>query len=416
MQRIERIFLVTQICFLFILICLPLVDGNAQVYSKPTKPTPTPTPFFQDIIIKPQLSEPISAVVIVERESLRGKPSITATSQAVVTKGAKLKVVPDEATKGWYLAYLEDSPSVYGYIYGNSIKIVKSQKTQESKAKSISKLAPTRSNYCQSPLYCPDIGEVQVALLDNGNKFQKGKFEKTIDWEKRKSTILREIKLKDGKTTADKLYFLYEQGTLTQNLNDPDYDADKELWTFPLVFRESFNETCLPIFSQGSGQVLCLIVKKKLGTELKAFVSMPPSLASANEKNLQIVFVGKIVEPYLWTNDTSSIGEVLSGIHFELEEIICLNPKTGQRWKVDIPTKAENTSKIIDNTKDEVALSDNAALEQFKKTLVTDSMNAEAFLGMGKIYRRRGDYDLAIFNLKTAILWNDKLITSSASF
>ncbi len=71
-------------------------------------------------------------------------------------------------------------------------------------------------------------------LLDNRNKFQKGKFEKTIDWEKRKSAILREIKLKDGKTTADKLYFLYEQGTLTQNLNDPDYDADKELWTLSL--------------------------------------------------------------------------------------------------------------------------------------------------------------------------------------
>ena len=37
-------------------------------------------------------------------------------------------------------------------------------------------------------------------------------------------------------------------------------------------------------------------------------------------------------------------------------------------------------------------------------------MNAEAYLGMGKIYRRRGDYDLAISELKTAILWNDKLI------
>lgn len=395
-----------------------------------------------------QLSETVSAVVIAERDFLRVQPSLTAASQNVVLKGAKLKVVPSAIAKGWYLAYLEEAPSVGGYIHGNSIKLVKSQainttkkkvvpkknstvvpktiilddtdvkdlnekktKTQSSKVKSITKQASTRSNYCPPPLYCPDIDEVHVALLDNTDKFQKGKFEKTADWEKRKPTILREVKLIGGKTTAEKMYFLYEQGTLTQGLNEPDYDADKELWTFPLIFRESANETCIPIISQSTGQVLCLIVPKRLGTEINATVSMPPATAAVNEKKLQIVFVGKIIEPYLWNNNYSSIRGVLSGIHFELEEIICLNPQTGQRWKVNIPSKIEIPPKKIPNElTNEVNLSEDEALAQFRRTLVADPMNAQAYLGMGKIYSSRGEYDKAISELKTATYMNAQLI------
>jgi tetratricopeptide (TPR) repeat protein len=177
-----------------------------------------------------------------------------------------------------------------------------------------------------------------------------------------------------------------------------------------LVFRESYNETCIPIVSQGSGQVLCLIVKKKLGTKLKAFVTMNPSLAASNEKNLQIAFVGKIIEPYLWNNENSSIKDVLSGIYFELEEIICLNPKTGQQWKVDLPTKTNNTTSKPNSTKTEVTSLDEEALAQFKKTLISEPMNAEAYLGIGKIYSKRGDYDLAIPALQQAIFWNNQLI------
>ncbi len=57
--------------------------------------------------------------------------------------------------------------------------------------------------------------------------------------------------------------------------------------------------------------------------------------------------------------------------------------------KVDIPTKTDNTSNTSNDAKNEANLSEDAALEQFKKTLVTDSTNAEAYLGIGKIYRRR---------------------------
>jgi hypothetical protein len=69
MQRTERKFFIPIICLLFILINLTLA-----VYA--------------------QLPEPVSAVVIVERDFLRVQPSKTAKTETVVMQGTKLKVVP----------------------------------------------------------------------------------------------------------------------------------------------------------------------------------------------------------------------------------------------------------------------------------------------------------------------------------
>lgn len=321
--------------------------------------------YASDIIA--QEIESVPAIVIVQRDFLRVSPSKNARSETLVVKGAKLMVTPSANSTGWYFAYLEEAPSVGGYIYGNSIRIVKTQtskrntrndvvvapkkiildntptiadNTQTENRKPKSKQQTTSGkNYCQPPLFCPDIDDVQVALFDNQSKFEKGKFEKTIDYEKRQATILNTIKLNDSKTAGETLYFLTD-GFFDGDFNTPVYNADKEQWTFDLNFKETSTETCLPIISPNTGQYFCLVVRSKLGIK-KAVVSMPPTVAKANDNKLKLVFVGKIIKPYIWSNGTSQIRDILSGVYFDLEEIICLNPKTGQKWKVDV---LKNTS------------------------------------------------------------------------
>ena len=389
--------------------------------------------------ISAQQIETVPAIVIVQRDFLRSQPSKYGRSEAIVVKGAKLKVIPS-ATKGWYFAYLEEAPSVGGYIHGNSIKLLKSQNSSRPKKQALPKTntiivpkdlpkgimldkTPTldtdikssnntsknndrtiaKKNYCQTSFYCPDIDEVQVVLFENKEKFEKGKFEKTADWEKRKAVTLNTIKLNNDKTAGETLYFL------ANDFNEPEYNADKELWTFDLKFRELYNETCLPIISPNTGQEFCLIVSSKLETKGKVSVSMPTTVAKANNNKIQIAFVGKIVEPYIWLNDYSPIKDIRSGIYFDLQEIICLNPKTGQSWKINNPiidNKALNKSNI---SKDEVK-TDDEELQIFRRMLILDPKDAEAYLGMGKIYSRQEKYDEAISSLKTALFWNFNLI------
>jgi hypothetical protein len=430
MQRKERFFFINLACLLFI-----FLSESHFVFS--------------------QQIEFISAEVIVERDLLRLQPSITSPSQAVVVKGAKLKVAPSQAVSGWYLAYLEEAPTVGGYIHGNSIRLRKPQTTKSTKRKTTSnnnvtvlpktiilddapsleapkdknqkisvnknkssnskttKQAETRSNYCQPPLYCPDIDQVQVALFDNTEKFQKGKFEKTADWEKRKPTILRDVKLAGGYSAADKIYFLYDLETGASAYGGANYDADKEQWSFILKFQETSDGTCLPIMSQGSGQMLCLTTQRKMGANLEAFVSMPPPVAAANENKLQVAFVGKIIEPYLWSSQKTSSRDISSGIYFNLEEIICINPQTGQRWKINIPTKVENSPKTSRETQNEITPSEEEIKEQLKREIIKDPMNAKAHLELGTLYFKRSDYDNAISSLKTSLTWNNRLIDAA---
>jgi hypothetical protein len=203
------------------------------------------------------------ATVIVTVDYLRELPISSAPLKTSVRKGAKLNVIP-AATRGWYLGY-EEGVFIIGYIHGNSIRLDAQQtsgRTKEPKTpknvpvsppkyivldippndgssakkvkKGIASRPPSKPNLCLPPLYCPDIEEVQTMLLTNSEKFEKGKFEKTADWEKRLPTVLSEFKLSEGHTASEKMIFLYEQGTGTFNINDPEYDADRELWSFPM--------------------------------------------------------------------------------------------------------------------------------------------------------------------------------------
>ncbi len=401
---------------------------SADVFAQTTYTRPSS-------IQQKQQKTPDSAVVIVESDFLRTQPSYTSPTVAVVIKGAKIKVSPSTFIKGWYIAVLEEAPSISGYIHGNSIKLLKSASTIVAKKNVVpkqntmiipknillntnpkldgakinkTKRMTTGQNYCKTSFFCPDIEDVQVALFDNKDKFQKDKFEKTTDWEKRKSGILRNIKLSETHTAADKIYLLYDSGTGSVTYDGADYDADKELWSFEFNFIETSYTTNIPILSQSSGQIIYLIVPKKLGKKVKSFVSMPPTVAAANDKKLQIAFAGRIVEPYLWSNDFSSSNAVISGIHFELEEIICLNPNTGQKWKVEIPnnplaiTPTPNNNNFDSSSNDELA--------NYKRELITDPMNAKAYLEVGKIYSKQGNFENAISNLRTALYWDFNLI------
>ncbi len=74
-----------------------------------------------------QQIDAVPAIVIVQRDFLRVQPSKNSRSETLVVKGAKLRVVSSSTAEGWYFAYLEEAPSVGGYIHGNSIRIVKNQ-------------------------------------------------------------------------------------------------------------------------------------------------------------------------------------------------------------------------------------------------------------------------------------------------
>ncbi|MBC7797572.1 MAG: tetratricopeptide repeat protein, partial [Pyrinomonadaceae bacterium] len=53
---------------------------------------------------------------------------------------------------------------------------------------------------------------------------------------------------------------------------------------------------------------------------------------------------------------------------------------------------------------------DDEALTELRKILVKDSMNAETYLLIGNVSLRRGDFEVAVSNYKTAIFWKNDLI------
>ena len=344
------------------------------------------------------------AVVIAEKGILRKQPNQKATIVATLTKGAKLKVTPSSISRGWYLVIF--NPSISGYVHGNSIRLILAgSKTPDlpkntTVVRSEQKVLAQPSNFCKPPLYCPDIDEVQVALFDNLEKAKKGKFEKTADWEKRKKTILTEMPLRGGYTAANKMYFLYDYGVGAFTYDEATYDADKEVWAISLDFRNTDNRTCVPVFSANSGQILCLILSKEL-KEKNVYVPMTPSVASLNNKKINIAFVGKVIEPYIWSNAGTKVQDIISGIHFELEDIVCISPQTGQQWKVNFPTSKE-THSPNSNSNDEILIEAN-------RQLIVDPMNAQAHVNLGKVFMERREYEKAVSSFKTAINWNPNL-------
>ena len=325
---------------------------------------------FSSLVLaqRPPLTE---VYVVADLAFLRESPEAGSKAKVVLHRGDRLYVQPSFAS-GWYIGSkiplgknISRTVHIIGYIQaqfvGTKQSINEEQQQKRIASKSSQNIrAPktiildtspdqspdepiakppsrplTSSNYCSPPSFCPDIAEVHTALMDNEEKFSKGKFEKTVDWEKRMNSVLNEVKLGGGRTAGDTMTFLYEVGTGSLTAMEEDYDADSEKWTFPVSFPANHDQACIPLSSGKTGGLFCLVVNDKLSTVSEFDVSMPTALASVNDKKIQIAFVGKIVPPYIWTNLGSSIRDILAGIHFQIQEIICINPKTGQKWKVE---------------------------------------------------------------------------------
>ena len=50
------------------------------------------------------------------------------------------------------------------------------------------------------------------------------------------------------------------------------------------------------------------------------------------------------------------------------------------------------------------------AIEKLRRVLISEPMNAESYLILGKIYQNRGEIDQAISQYKTAIFWDNRLV------
>lgn len=304
------------------------------------------------ISLSAQSGKVVTAVVI-DDDVLRDGPTFGARPVQPVLRGTELKVVPSYV-KGWYFGF-PSGIQITGYIHGDSIRIagVKNMGKPKTKATPTPKIVllddfsapkppvlkgappfiPAKpKNACLPPNYCPDIGDVYQVLDESSSKFVKGEFEKTVDWEKRRASILNSIGLSDGKRASDEMVFLYEEGTGSFTFVTPKYDADSEKWTFPLAFSSEDAGACIPLMSEKNGHLYCLIAPKEMARLTSASVRMPPAIASINKGKLQIAFVGKILPPHLWVNGKTTY----PAIFFELKETICLNPKTGTRWAVEL--------------------------------------------------------------------------------
>jgi hypothetical protein len=302
--------------------------------------------------------------VVVSSEYLLESPRASSPSTASVSIGDKVTVLKS-ATPGWYSAYLTSDPSKYGYIRASSVgtrqaltrvlessaandkatprppKEVILDDSQDSALAAKTRSPILASNQCVTTLFCPDPEEIYIALLDNQAKFEKGKFEKTVDWEKRRAMVLNQISLGPGRTLGDRMTFLYEVGTGSLEPREMQYNADRELWTVPVELRVSGDQKCVPLFGPKYGRIVCLVFGIETTLSRELIVSMPPLVAAANDNKLQLAFVGRIRAPYVWNNAGTRIQDVLNGIYFELEEIVCINPKSGQRWKIESKTNTE---------------------------------------------------------------------------
>ncbi len=193
--------------------------------------------------------------------------------------------------------------------------------------------APKSVDYCAAPFFfCPDAGEIQAILLENNDKLSKGKFEKTQDWEARKLHLLDEIRLSEDITMGSAMTFLYVLRTDAAETVEPAYDADKEQWSFELQLEPGPDgTTCLPILSRRSKGSICLVVLTDLSKATSAVVDMPIADAESNDGALQIAFHGRVM-----ARDVYSHAFKVWGFFFDLAEIVCVNPKTGEMWGVKL--------------------------------------------------------------------------------
>lgn len=187
------------------------------------------------------------------------------------------------------------------------------------------------NGYCIDPSYCPDIADVFDAIHNNKDRFEKGKFEKTSEWLARQPEVLKEILISKSSTADSVMTFLYEPRTGLAKTFDASYDADKEVWYFPLELFYQDARPCIPMTSQKNGRSYCLFVDPAIENVAGIAVSMPRDVAKLNNDKIRIALVGKIRQPYI----LSSI-EKNSGLFVEISKIVCLNPQNGKEWSVDV--------------------------------------------------------------------------------
>ena len=103
----------------------------------------------------------------------------------------------------------------------------------------------------------------------------------------------------------------------------------------------------------------------------------------------------------------------------------------GMKVRLSQPTRREFVSVILTQNRNDAAVStpvnettalvkkaqaefdagrDDSAMTILRRLLVSEPMNAEIYLLLGKIHLRRGDLDQGTDSLKTAYFWNNRLI------
>lgn len=80
------------------------------------------------------------------------------------------------------------------------------------------------------------------------------------------------------------------------------------------------------------------------------------------------------------------------------------NVSPRQTAESETETLLRNASKLYDDGLDD------DAMVVLRRVLVQEPMSAESYLLLGKIHFRRGDIDLAVSSLKTALFWNSQII------
>ncbi len=78
-----------------------------------------------------------------------------------------------------------------------------------------------------------------------------------------------------------------------------------------------------------------------------------------------------------------------------------------------VQTAANETEELLAQARTLYAAgNDDDAMVVLRKVLVSEPMSAEAYLLLGNIHLRRGDLEQAVSSLKTALFWDNKLITA----
>ena len=255
-----------------------------------------------------------------------------------VLKGALIEVYGDHR-KGWYrVRHLESRRT--GYLHGNNFKFLQEDNIEspkeiilvdedgepyreESRVVEKKRIANKIFEKCPENLSCSEIDTLYNLLKTNSKVFEKGKFEKTIEWHERMKGVLNTIKDKKGNPIA------YGKKIFSHNLDVTVlYDADKEVWTFLLNSTNlDTSNNCLRVLGK-SGEERCLVLSNKklhVIADERIILKMPPKIAQLHDNKLRLGFIGEISYPFIWNGYDNQ-----KGLYFTLDKIIIFNISTGE--------------------------------------------------------------------------------------